>query len=683
MASKAIKDGLLVWDTCRGRNDTDNPEEVADDMAVEALNVTFLDGSLCQKRRGSAAQSLSGLFSGFNALQRFVPGQNDALTELHFLDRSGNVKYWKVAAGTTAIEITFAGSEFYSANNTVACNTSFAALNGKLYQATRTESGGGPGSEINRLHVYDPGKSTTTMRPVGLPLPAAATVANTGSGSYEAIPRYYRIRWLYVSGSIVKLLSNAGAAVAFTPSGSGTAARVTKPTSPATGEAATHWRVEGSPDDTEYFILSAPIVLATTTYDDSVAPPNYSDPGVYPIGTAAPEVGAWTPPPSAKFIISTGDRLLMFGCFEGPSTAGSVGAMYPYNGRVWYTPVIGTNIDGADDDERISNTLTNRGYLDLGRDANAEDRAIVGPMDGQIFVWQSRGMWMLVGSGIATSPYRRIPINPTVGAVSHWSSFVGQDEAGRPCVYFLDPETGPMRYGAGGLQWCGYDIQALWATVNLSASTRVAHGLYDIVSRKCIWWIATGSSNEPDTMIVFHTRLGVPTSNEGVRKGWAKWTGDVAGARCSTLAPLTFGATMSRRLKPYAGFASALLRVEDASSTNDNGTNFQAYVLSKALRDGPLTIFKMVGRAYLKALAASGVTIQQSLIPNFGAESTRTDTVSLTAAGSETRVLRRFEGAALNKAATFQVQIGDSAAASNNWLIDKWMSTVERTAEEK
>src|SRR6185295_11063983 len=208
-------------------------------------------------------------------------------------------------------------------------------------------------------------------------------------------------RWLTVSGSRIKLASNAGASVSFTPSGSGTAARVTRPTLP--GEVETHWRVEGSADDTNYYILSGNIAVATTTYDDSLAVSSYAS------QTAAPDVGAFTPFPSVKFIASDGNRLVGFGAWE--TSAGD--SMTPHNGRVYFSPDLGST--DTDDDERVSNTLDITGTLDIARDSNAEDRALAGPMDGQFFVWQSRGMWRLIATGDATQPYRREAVSDKVG----------------------------------------------------------------------------------------------------------------------------------------------------------------------------------------------------------------------------------------------------------------------------
>ena len=48
-------------------------------------------------------------------------------------------------------------------------------------------------------------------------------------------------------------------------------------------------------------------------------------------------------------------------------------------------------------------------------------------------------------------------------------------------------------------------------------------------------------------------------------------------------------------------------------------------------------------------VATMGVTITQTFIRNYGDETNRTSTVSLTPVGSETRVLRKFEAAALDE----------------------------------
>ena len=654
MASAALKDGTISWRSVRGRNGWDAPSILPDDIATEAVNVRLIRGKLPQKRYGSVEQTFTGdTFSGYNQLIRFVPGQNDAAAEMFIVDRTGTTKILRVAAGSAADELTL-----LDAVSSRPQDVTSAVLNGKLYLCYD--------STVNRLHVFDPALSTTDVRRAGLVPPAAATVANQGSGTYPAQLRYYKIAWRVKVGSTIQRQSELGASVSFTPSGSGLSARVTKPAASSPAEGETHWVVFGSFDDTVYYELSE-IAVGTTTYDDTADPDDYDD------NDASPAVGAYTPAPSAKFIISTGERLVMFGAYE-TATGDS---MPPKNGRVWFTPVLDTS--DADDDERVSNTLTFQGWIDIGRNSGAEDRALVGPMDNQIFAIQSRGFVMLVPTEDAQRPYKRVALNSNVGAVSHWSSFIGEDEMGRPCVYWLDPLKGPYRYGYGGFQWLGYEIQDVWATFNPAAANRTAHGVFDQDQKICKWWIATGSADDPDTLLVYHVQEGRVAGNaDEVRGGWTVDTGtNLCTARCSAMLPATVGATMSRKLKPYAGFVAKLLRTDDSTVTADDSTTFQAYVTSKALDVGRLHQNKTIGKAYLQAAAASGVTIRQTLIRNYGDETSRTADALLTAAGSETRVLKKYEDADLTEWFAMQVRLGDSAAVSNNWTLDEWTCTVQ------
>lgn len=110
--------------------------------------------------------------------------------------------------------------------------------------------------------------------------PAVGTVANTGAGAYAATIRYYKIQFLTVVSGLVTQASELGPVFSFTPSGSGTAARVTRPAVPtdADGTPATHWTVWASDTsvDADFVNISTNIAVATTTYDDSVVPGSYS-----------------------------------------------------------------------------------------------------------------------------------------------------------------------------------------------------------------------------------------------------------------------------------------------------------------------------------------------------------------------------------------------------------------------
>jgi hypothetical protein len=654
MAPKATNNPLR-WSTNRGRDGWDIATDIPDHLTAESMNVVLEKGTLGRKRRGSATQSISGTFTGYNAMFRFVPGQDETAAELIIVDTTGTTKIGRVAAGTTFSNLTL--------KDNVATNPHVvraAAINGKLYLAYD--------STVNRLHVFDPGLSTTDVRRAGLATPAAPTVANTGSGTYAATARYYRVAWRVKSGSDIKRQSLLGPETSvFTPSGTGTHARVTQPSVPSEGE--THWVIFGAQQvssASDNFYELSEIAIATTTYDDNATPANYST------NDPAPDEGAYTPFPSVKYLLSTGDRLVGFGVWE--TAQGD--SMKPRAGRVYFTPALDST--DTDDDERISNTVDFIGTIDVQRNAGSEDRGLAGPINGQIMVFQSRGVTFLAPTSQANNPYRRVHETSGVGAVSQESTFEGEDESGRTCIYWCDPTRGPYRYGAMGMEWCGYDVQDIWATVNLAATTRVASGVYHPSLRACIFGIATGSANVITEFLMFFVREGQSTEKEGVRGGWVRWAENSATTfRTMAMLPTSIGATMSRALSPYCGDSSNLRRWDDASSTQDGSTSFQGYVTSKAHDWGRFYHHKRVAESYLQASAQSGVSIQQSFIRNFGDETNRTSTVTLTATASETRVVRKFEASAAADVKMLQITLGDAAASTATWTLDELIVTGE------
>jgi hypothetical protein len=122
---------------------------------------------------------------------------------------------------------------------------------------------------------------------------------------------------------------------------------------------------------------------------------------------------------------------------------------------------------------------------------------------------------------------------------------------------------------------------------------------------------------------------------------------------------------------PYVGLNSGttLLRYDEAV-TSDNGTAFQAYVTSGALAQADRDI--TLQEPYLRASAQSGVSIQQAFVRNFSDETSRTSTVDLTPVGSQTAVLRKFEGASLVDGDAVQVTLGDASAVASAWTLFGW-----------
>lgn len=661
---------LIRWERNRGRNGFDMPGDLLENQTAESFNVLVGDSSVGTKRSGTASQTLTGdSFSGLNALGRFIAGQDDTAAQTFIVSRDATTKILRVTGGTAATNLTLISAVLATAP----WNCSFATLNGKFYICIRLSA------NVNRTLVYDPAYSTSAIRYAGILAPAAPSVANTGGGTYAATIRYYRIAWREVRSGVIIRESLYGPATTFTPSGAGTAARITKPTGTSPAEGETHWVVAGSADNLAFYELSQ-IVIGTTTYDDSALPSSYG------ANAAIASEGANTPLAAFKFIVATDDRLIFFGAYEPGLAASAVGTLVTKDGCVYFTPVLDSSV--LHDDERISNTTTFKGRIGISRNGGSEDRALMGPLDGRVFACQSRGITMLIPTGDATAPYKKRTLSKTLGAVNNQSWFIGEDENGALCVYWLDPARGPYRYGPEGVQWCGYDVLDLWQTVNLSATGSVAHGVFHDELKLAIWWITTGASNDPDKIICFRVQEGRAVRDlngtTGVRYGWMQWSVPSASERCSAMLPSAFAAAMSRKFKPYAGDASVLARLDDDSATQDLGVSFQGYATSGAFRLTPETRIKKLHRSYVLADVNAGVTVQQSLIRNYGAE-TRVSDALLTAIGSETRILKRFGNSGANDSAladafTFQVQLGDAAAQNVAlWALHDWLGLIETT----
>jgi hypothetical protein len=635
------------WTKNRGMNGWDPPIEVGMDSSVESRNVHFYNSGLGTKRGGSTSVTVSGM-SGFNALFEYIPGQDQTLAELFVFDASATVK---ILRSTTT---SFTSLTLKDNVASQAWNVSAAVLNGKLYLAYD--------STVNRLHVFDPNTSTSSVRRAGVGTPAAPTVANTGVGTYAATLRYYKERFVEQQGGVVIRRSEASAAVSFTPSGSGTAARITKGASLAEGE--THWELYGSTDGVIYYGPLATTVVGTTTYDDSTTPSTWA--ALY---EAEDSAGAETPFPSVKSLATDGTRLLGLGVWE--TSAGD--SVTPKSGRVYFTPVLDSS--SVHDDERLSNTTEIQGFIDLARNTGAVDRGLTPrPVNNVFYAFQSVGIYGLIPTESPTAPFRRVVMSSERGAVNWQSIVMAQDRQGSACAFFLDPTLGPHIIGGpDGLKWCGKDIKGIWDTVNKDATTLVGFGVWFPDRNMVMFWVATGSSNDPDTILALDvTEMAMDESGD-LRGGWSVWDGSFAAARCGVTFSNTLATTRSRTRVPYVGLntGTTLLRYDEAV-TQDASTPFKAYVTSGVLAQDTNDI--ELQRSFLAATAGTGVTIQQSLVRNFGDETSRTSTVLLTATAGESTVLRKFDDAAVQDAWALQVTLGDVSAVANGWQLYQWRS---------
>jgi hypothetical protein len=646
----------VVDDLRGGRNDTDPPMSLPLNQCTEALNIDWKDTAFARKRGGATTLSTTGgtAFNGaIDFLYRHVPGADETAAELWAVDNVGGTPTKRLTGGTTWADVTFDDAIATDEQKMVG-----ASLNGKLFLAFD--------STQDRLHVYDPNLSSPRVRRVGLATPSAPTRADTGAGAYGEGARYYRIRWLQMSGStIIRRSEPSASAAVFTPSGTGTHVRVTQATPPGEGE--THWEVEVSSDGSVWYLLAGrgagvagtnlEIAIATTTYDDNQLLASY-------VNGAVPAVaGMHSLFPSVKFLMSDGNRLLGGGAWE-PTGANSSGK----NSRIWHTPVLGSADTG--DDERIENTTTRKGWTDLNENDGGGFTGCGGPLSG-IPVWfKYRQVWKLQPTGDATEPYIPRKMRDDIGCVNHKTIAMGQDHRGRAALYFLS-HRGPYRVTQDGdIEYLGRDNEVTWRSMNLAATMVVAHSTYYPDLHQWWLWIATGASNIPDTKMMFDVQLGFEDDNNQIRGGWAKHTGVSAAAYASCLFSNTVAASMSRDLKPYVGIASSVILKCDTADVDDNGTDFQAYATSRPLLTTTDLTHKVVMQEPTvigKALAGSDVSV--TLNRDFGKE-TRTQSISLAPAGSETRIVQKVAAIEMGEADAIQITVGDSAANEEVWSVD-------------
>lgn len=382
---------------------------------LEADNLNFLQDAFCSMRNAFSSEALtdSGLAGEIQWVGRHVT--NDGDQELWAAaNDSGSVTCARRVSGVwspvTLID-TPVGASLSQMHS--------VTFNGKLYLAYD--------SAENRLHLWD----GTAVRRVGLNVSGAGSAANLGSGSYAATARYYRFSQRIKVGADIVVESELSDAISFTPSGSGTAARITKPT---TVDSATHWVVYGligaAGDTYDLYEEIAEVANATTFYDDSTNPSDYD-------GDAPPVLLSNVPPPSAKYLATDGSRLIMAGAWE---TSGSAGETDPAQNRVWLSrPLRATDIG---DDEVVPDGL----YLNMG---DAGPCTALGTIYTDIYVFKIGSVNKLVPTQDDEGPFTRVLISENFGTVGQRCVANGETEDGFSCIYFADDHAVyRLAYGA-------------------------------------------------------------------------------------------------------------------------------------------------------------------------------------------------------------------------------------------
>lgn len=652
---------LTVSSLRGGLSDNEPPLSLPNDACVLAENVEFFYSTLGERRLGCAKIDLPASITGDSNIQavtwlgRHLPTNN-----------LGDAELWALAQHTTAANqvLTRRTQTAWSTVSPIDAITTTSgyghklfgvSLHGKFFIAHK--------SAVDFLHVWD----GSALRQCGMPAPGAApTGVNTGSGSY-ASTRYFRVRYVAMSGSTVLRRGEPSAVLTFTPSGSGTGVVLTKPA--GVGQNETHWEIEASTDNANFYRIARQDV-ATTTYTDSTAFATG-----YASGTLSEALTAYTQIPSGKFLSVDSDRLLIAGSWENST----------YASRVWWTPVLGDIGNG--NDERLDMTVNP--YMDLDGYEGGEITGISRAINGYIYVYKWSHIYKIIRTGQRTNAYTAVPITKARGAFPG-SLVEAVDQAGNPAQYFLDPKIGPMRVGTNGLEWCGKDVRTLWNRVNTNA-TVPAHGVFYQSKNQVHFWLALDGADYPNAKIIVHCDQ-MQSGPNGALRGWVTVPvgNRIADAHCSIMFSDNVNSTTdirSQNLVPFIGkqqwsVSGSTIKdliqqcdqgTTDAYTTGDTSAYYYAKVTSKPfVPTGLLNKHGIMAGAIIMSVVdnpANNLYIE--LTKNFGLEVLRAS-ADMKAYGTEQTVIRNLDSLSFSELTAVQLTMGDldtTIHPSTNWRV--------------
>ncbi len=631
-----------------GVNNSDPAIAIPDDQCVTGANVEFNKSMLGERRRGTSAITLPVSISGKDRVTlafRHLPTVDETAAQLWLLGVAGTSTYQLAYKDTTWHDVTV--SDTVSLAGFDQYRWQAISLHGKAFFAFN--------SDVDRLHVWD----GTTFRRVGLAAPSAApTGANDGGVGTFSGTRYYRVRIATLSGTTVLLRSEPSDVLTFAPNGNDTGITVTKPTLPGEGE--THWELEASVDNANFYRIARIVVATSTSTDTTDIAAGYAQ--TYPLSE---DIGDYTLLGSARYLTIDADRLVWAGSYEDEQLGSRVG----------WTPV--RNADGVGNDERQE--LDTDPTVDLDGFEGGSITGLSSTTAGSFFAFKINHIYKLVRTGARSAAYDVVTISKDRGAL-HGSVISGVDQLGRPCIYFIDPNVGPCRFGSNGLEWCGSDIRESWNLKNLDATKVVCSGLYDPVTRQVQWNISTSGSNTPDLGITLQTDA-VRSDENGTHRGWATWDGNRVKALCMCLYSdnIETGAARSRVLRPFIGLEGLGLVHLCDTGTTDNGVAYTAHVVSKPYVLQTIMSRMKVMAGKLMAKAVSGASIAVKVTRDFGVESSTPRTVTMTPTASETQVMALIDDLAMSEATVVQFDFIDVApSTTTRWELNQLALTQTR-----
>lgn len=499
----------------------------AEAAVLEADNLGYLTDAFVSMRNSFTDESLTS--AGFTGEIQWIGRHvtNDGVEEL-----------WAAAynAGTVACARRVAGvwtpvTLIDTPNPDKLTQMHSVTFNGKLFLAYD--------SAVNRLHVWD----GTSVRRVGLIVSGQGSAANTGAGAYAATARQYRFSQRIKVGTDIVAESELSAALSFTPSGAGTAARITGPTAV---DSATHWVLYGlisSAGDVYDLYEELAETALGATYDDSTAPASYD-------GDAPPVLNSNIPPPSAKCLATDSTRLIMGGAWESSGTAGQT---TPAGNRVWFTRALAATDVG--DDESVPNGL----WLNIG---DAGPVTALGTIYTDVYTFKAGSVHKLIPTQDPDGPFSRVLISENFGAVGQRVIANGETEDGFSAIYFADDHAVyRLAYGAvlPFSEPVGRDMRAQSITADASVLA------YDPYRRVLLIQI----SNTATSVIGSYSAF----TSDAVKK---RWTGFSLGGATSGW---TLGSSMLGTSTILAGI-NATIRGAVVATASD-GSSLQLYVCGK------------------------------------------------------------------------------------------------------
>lgn len=627
-----------------GQNDSDPPHILPDDQATLCENVEFFYTTLGERRLGCTAVDItdSGLDAedGIVHLSTHMPlvDEPEVLdTQLFAIAASPNDSVTISLRDADGLWSAITPVDAFDDSDPEIFRIDSQSIHGKWFVAYKNAP-----SSLQRMHVWD----GTVLRRTGLAQPGAApTAANSGgAGTFEGI-RLYRVRFITknVDDEVI-LRSEPSEELEFTPSGSNASVTITRPSLIA--EVETHWELEASDGDGNFYVIDT-IAKATTTAIDTINPGSqYADPEND--FALSEDIGDYELIPAVKFVKRDQDRLIFAGNWFEPE----------WGSRVMWTPV--WQAPGVGNDERVPVDTDN--FIDLDWMDGGEITGMSDPLNGSFYVFKWNRIYKLQRTGRVDAAYTAFLMSTQRGAVPG-SIISGTDEYGRGCVYFLDPSVGPLRLSTGGLQYC-QNLLGTWRRANTGAAQICAHGVYYPDKQQVHWWVAVDGEDKPILRVLLQVDQ-IRSDAEGTNRGWCTATGKSSEAWCSTIVPETVldeetGST-TLVFRPYIGLPDPYYIQRMDSGHTDAGEVYVAKIVTKPyFITGLLNKWGAMTAALLAEPNEDPTTlVNVKFIRDFGRETNLVVTDFVPSADGESLVIKPFDNLRMSQSIAIQVEFSD------------------------